>query len=97
MLPRSTPVTPIPELTIRIAQAAFPKGNTFILIRDTLGTIFTDLDFVELFPERGQPAGSPWRLALVTIMQFVEGLSDRQAFPWLCEVGSMGNMHYLEI
>jgi transposase len=27
----------------------------------------------------GQPALSPWRLALVTIMQFVEGLSDRQA------------------
>ena len=79
MLPRSTPLTPIPELTIRIAQAAFPKGNTFILMRDTLGTIFTDLDFAELFPERGQPALSPWRLALVTIMQFVEGLSDRQA------------------
>lgn len=48
-------------------------------MRDTLGTIFTDLDFAELFPERGQPALSPWRLALVTIMQFVEGISDRQA------------------
>ena len=48
-------------------------------MRDTLGTIFTDLDFAELFPERGQPALSAWRLALVTIMQFVEGLSDRLA------------------
>lgn len=79
MLPRSTLLTPIPELTVRITQAAFPKGNTFILMRDSLGTIFTDLDFAELFPDRGQPAISPWRLALVTIMQFVEGLSDRQA------------------
>ena len=79
MLPRPTPLTPIPELTIRIAQAAFPKGNTFILMRDSLGTIFTDLDFADLFPDRGQPALSPWRLALVTVMQFVAGLSDRQA------------------
>lgn len=79
MLPKSTPITPIPELTVRVAQAAFPKGNTFILMRDTLGTIFTDFDFAELFPDRGQPALSPWRLALVTIMQFVAGLSDRQA------------------
>jgi len=55
MLPRPLPSL-IPELTIRIAQAAFPKGNTFILMRDTLGTIFTDLDFAELFPKRGQPA-----------------------------------------
>ena len=79
MLPRSTPLTPIPELTIRVAQAAFPKGSTFILMRDSLGTIFTDQDFADLFPDRGQPALSPWRLALVTVMQFVAGLSDRQA------------------
>ncbi len=79
MLPRSTPLTPIPELTIRVAQAAFPKGSTFILMRDSLGTIFTDQDFADLFSDRGQPALSPWRLALVTVMQFVEGLSDRQA------------------
>lgn len=79
MLPRSTPLTPIPELTVRVAQAAFPKGTTFILMRDSLGTIFTDQDFADLFPDRGQPALSPWRLALVTVMQFVAGLSDRQA------------------
>jgi transposase len=32
-----------------------------------------------LFPRRGQPAEAPGRLALVTVLQFVEGLSDRQA------------------
>ena len=79
MLPQPTPVNPIPELTVRVAQAAFPKGNTFMRMRDTLGTIFTDQDFAEVFPHRGQPALSPWRLALVSIMQFVAGLSDRQA------------------
>lgn len=48
-------------------------------MRDELGTIFEDEDFAALFPRRGQPAMAPWRLALATVMQFAEGLSDRQA------------------
>ncbi len=72
------PVDPIPEETARIAKAAFPKGNTLMRMRDELGAIFEDEDFADLFPRRGQPAMAPWRLALVTIMQFAEGLSDRQ-------------------
>jgi transposase len=48
-------------------------------MRDTLGTIFTDADFATLYPDRGRPVAVPWRLALVTVMQFAEGLSDRQA------------------
>jgi transposase len=38
-----------------------------------------DEDFEELFPSEGQPAKSPWRLALILVLQFAEGLSDRQA------------------
>ena len=38
-----------------------------------------DADFADLYPKLGQPAYAPWRLALVTLMQFREGLSDRQA------------------
>ena len=72
-------VEPIPELTARIAQAAFPKGNLYMRMRDEFGTIFADDQFSALFPHRGQPALAPWRLALVTLMQFVENLSDRQA------------------
>jgi transposase len=34
---------------------------------------------LDLFPTHGQPALAPWRLALVTIFQFLEGLTDRQA------------------
>jgi transposase len=48
-------------------------------MRDELGNLYTDEAFASLFPADGQPALAPWRLALITIMQFVEGLSDRQA------------------
>jgi transposase len=48
-------------------------------MRDEVGTVFEDEDFAKLFPGRGRPAFSPWRLALATIMQFSEDLSDRQA------------------
>jgi transposase len=48
-------------------------------LRDELGTIYEDHLFAALFPARGQPAASPWRLALTTVMQFAEGLSDHQA------------------
>src|SRR5437016_6457312 len=33
---------------------------------------------LDLFPTHGQPALAPWRLALVTVFQFMEGLTDRQ-------------------
>ena len=69
----------IPETTARFARAAFPKGNTIMRIRDALGPIYTDEQFTALFPDNGQPALSPGLLALVTVLQFAEGLSDRQA------------------
>ena len=72
-------IAPIPKETQRVARAAFPKGNIYLRMRDQIGTIFNDPMFTPLFPIRGQPAESPWRLALITVMQFVEGLSDRQA------------------
>ncbi len=72
-------VNPIPEETIRVARSAFPKGNAIMRIRDHLGPIYTDAQFTALFPHDGQPALSPGRLALVSILQFAEGLSDRQA------------------
>lgn len=69
----------VPEQTARIAKTAFPRGTLCIKIYDHLGTIFSDQDFVEIFPQRGQPAQAPFRLALVTILQFLEDLSDRAA------------------
>ena len=72
-------LTPVPEETARVARAAFPKGNPYLTLRDALGTIFQDDDFTDLYSHEGQPGLSAWRLALVTIMQFRETLSDRQA------------------
>ncbi len=76
---RPTPIPAIPAETIRIARAAFPQGNIYIQLRDELGSIYEDEAFAHLFPQRGQPAAAPWQLALVTLMQYMEGLSDRQA------------------
>jgi transposase len=76
---RPRPIGPVPEDTARVARAAFPKGTTYLQMRDVLGAIYDDEDFAELFEARGRPAIAPWRLALVTLMQFSEGLSDRQA------------------
>lgn len=72
-------ISDVPEETEKVARAAFPKGNIYIHMRDKLGVFFSDEQFASLFSQRGQPALSPWRLALVSIMQLVENLSDRQA------------------
>jgi len=69
----------VPAETARVAHAAFPKGNLYLRMRDELGTIYEDGMFAELFPLMGQPAQAPWRLAVVSVVQFLEGLSDRQA------------------
>ncbi len=69
----------IPEETRRIVKKAFPKGNRYIRLRDEMGNLFQDSDFEALYPEKGQPGWSPWRLALVTVMQYMENLTDRQA------------------
>ena len=69
----------VPASTAMVARAAFPRGNPYMRLRDTLGTVFTDQQFAALFPSHGQPAEAPWRLALVTLLQFAENLSDRRA------------------
>src|SRR5690242_9120413 len=48
-------------------------------MHDELGRLYTDQDFAALFPVLGQPALAPAQLALVTLMQFAEQLTDRQA------------------
>lgn len=70
---------PIPEDTARIAQRAFPKGNLYMHIRDQFGMLYQNHQFADLFAREGQPSLAPARLALVTVMQYIEGVSDRQA------------------
>jgi transposase len=69
----------IPDDTLHVARAAFPKGNIYLKVRDELGPIYHDATFSNLFPSRVRPAESPGRLALITVFQFAEGLSDRAA------------------
>jgi len=76
---KSLPIPSVPEEIVRVARAVFPHGNVFMQVRDTLGAIYTDEAFADLFPTHGQPAFAPWRLALVTVFQFMEHLTDRQA------------------
>jgi transposase len=55
-----SPVDPVPEETTRIARAAFPKGTTYMTLRDALGAIFEEEDFAHPFPSRGQPTMAPF-------------------------------------
>ena len=72
-------IPPVPEETARVAHAILPQGNIFMQMRDEFGTFFRDEDFLDVFSEKGQPAESAWRLALVMVMQYADGLTDRQA------------------
>src|SRR5260370_38380025 len=73
------PIPEIPPEMVRIVQAVFPKGNIYIHLRDTLGSIYQDELFADLYPGPGQPAYAPWRRALVTIFHSIVKLADEQA------------------
>jgi transposase len=75
---------PWPEPSEEIAaavRAMYPGGKVPlpVAIRDQLGEVFTDEEFGAAFAARGKPGWSPGRLALVTVLQMAENLTDRQA------------------
>lgn len=69
----------IPALTVRMARASNPRGTAAMWVRDHLDGLFTDEDFVDWFPVDGRKGLSPAQLALVSVLQFAENLTDRQA------------------
>ena len=69
----------VPTETVAVAYAAFPRGHAYLSLRDALGSIYADAQFAALFARDSQPAACPWRLALVSPLQFAENLSDRCA------------------
>ena len=73
------PIGEIPTETARVAKAAFPRGTLVMRFREEFAGLFEDADFRALYSGRGQPGLAPWRLAVVTVLQFLEQLSDRQA------------------
>jgi transposase len=76
---KSTDARYVPAETARVAKAAFPKGSLAIMLRDELEGLYTDELFADVYPKRGKTAEAPWRLAVVTILQFAEDYSDREA------------------
>jgi transposase len=77
---RPQPLPPVPEATVVAVQAAFPKGNLYVDLRAEFGTLYDDQLFADLYPPSGRPVEvAPWRLALIVVMQYIEGLTDRQA------------------
>ena len=76
---RPLPASAVPDSTARVAQAAFPRGCLAMRIRDEFGPVFQNADFVEAFAPRGGPAVGPGVLALVSVLQYAERLTDRQA------------------
>lgn len=75
---KANPVSQIPEDTKRVAKAAFPKGNRYILLHDTFDYFFDSTNVRHLFSPEGKPALDPARLAVITILQFAEQLSDER-------------------
>ena len=76
---KPTAIDPVPTATAQVARAAFPRGHGSLILRDTLGPILHDADLIDRYPDGGQPGRPPWRLAVVTVLQVRENLSDRQA------------------
>jgi transposase len=77
---RPQPLPPVPEATVAAVQDAFPNGNLYVALRAEFGALYDDQLFTDLYPPAGRPVEvAPWRLALVMVMQYIEGLTDRQA------------------
>ena len=74
---------PEPDPQIAAAIAAMYTGKRprplAVQIRDRLGQWLGDEEFAAAFGTRGRPGWSPSRLALVTVLQRAENLTDRQA------------------
>jgi transposase len=77
MQPRPWPE--VPADTARVARKAFRKGALAIRARDELGAWYDDAAFAPAYGARGKPGISPAQLAMVTVLQFTENLTDRQA------------------
>lgn len=75
----SEPGRLIPPLTVRMARAGNPRGTAALWMRDRLDGLFTDEDFAGWYPADGRRGLSPARLAMVSVLQYAETLTDRQA------------------
>ncbi|WP_275562816.1 transposase [Streptomyces sp. 5-6(2022)] len=69
----------VPPLTVRMARAGNARGTTATWVWDRLDELFVDEDFADWYPADGRKGLSPARLALASVLQYTENLTDRQA------------------
>ena len=85
----------VPEETIRVARAAFPKGSPCLCIADELGSIYTNDQFTALFPRRGKhaPKLRGGSLSRRCCNSWRACPTDRPRMPYAD--GSTGNTHWV--
>lgn len=76
---RPRPDTEVPVVTVRMTRAGNSVGTTATWVRDRLDGLRRDEDFADRYPRDGRPGLSPARSATVSVVQFLPGLSDRDA------------------
>jgi transposase len=76
---QSAPFPPIPRDTARAAQAAFGKGNIYVMIGDQIEPLLAEADLTDLAAAMDKPTATLGMLALVTAFQSAENLPDRRA------------------
>jgi transposase len=65
---------------VAAVPAAFPKGNPYVALRAEFGALYDDQLFADVYPSAGRPADvAPGRLALVMVMPYIAGVTERQA------------------
>jgi len=73
------PVPPIPDDIATVVRQILPASHALVVLGEQLTDFIADEAFADLYPAEGRPALSPALLALVTVLQYWEFLSDRQA------------------
>jgi transposase len=73
------PVPPIPDDIAAVVRQILPATHPLVVMGDRLSQFISDEAFADLYPAEGKPALSPALLGLVTVLQYWEFLSDRQA------------------
>lgn len=72
----------VPEDTARVIKALYKRKtrkNAYVVFADNFPIIFTQHDFESMYSRLGQHGVNPVVLALLTLVQFAEGLSDEEA------------------
>jgi transposase len=73
------PPWPMPTDTGEVGKILLKADSPYRMIGDELFEQFKEDDYADMYPAEGQPGLSPIILGYITVFQFMEKLSDRQA------------------